>query len=124
MSHQILIVEDEPTVRENLADFLEDEGFSVLQAPDAEVALTLLNEHTPDLAIVDIRLPGMDGNAWMLQAHEQMSQMKFIVYTGFLDYKLPEQVREIGLTEADVLVKPLGNMSEISSIIIEKLKKE
>lgn len=124
MSFQILILEDEQTILENLADFLEDEGFKVLQAKDGEAALELLQNHKPDLAIVDIRLPGMDGNQWMVNANQIHQKMQYMVYTGYMDYKIPEHVRQIGLTEADVVIKPVSNMSEISSIIYRKLKNE
>lgn len=121
MSTKILILEDEKTIRENLAEYLDDDGFITLQAPSAEEALELLKSE-PHLAIVDIRLPGMDGNEWMLLAREQMPNLHFLVYTGYMEYKLSKQLKDIGLTENDVLFKPIPNMADISQAILKKLK--
>lgn len=57
----IFIVDDEITLREVVRRYLEREGFKVIEAGDGTQALTLLNEHSPDLIILDIMLPGLDG---------------------------------------------------------------
>jgi DNA-binding response OmpR family regulator len=57
----ILLVEDDRRLRRGTAMGLEQEGFRVLEAPDADVALRLLAEQNPDLAIFDVMLPGQDG---------------------------------------------------------------
>jgi PAS domain S-box-containing protein len=59
--HQLLIVEDSPTQAELLRSTLEDAGFSVLVARDAEAALELLSRNTVDLVISDIVMPGISG---------------------------------------------------------------
>ncbi len=59
--HQLLIVEDSPTQAELLRSTVEDAGFSVLVARDAESALDLLERHTVDLVISDIVMPGISG---------------------------------------------------------------
>ena len=61
MEATILLVEDDRRLRRGTALALEQEGFGVLEAPDAEVAMRLLNEQDPDLAILDVMLPGRDG---------------------------------------------------------------
>lgn len=60
---RILVVEDEPFVRDDLVDFFEDRGFEVLAAGDADEAIRLLDEQPPVAALLtDIRMPGsMDG---------------------------------------------------------------
>ncbi len=57
----ILVVDDEEDLADNLADFLELEGFSPLICTTAEDAVDLLNESLPDMALLDIQLPGMSG---------------------------------------------------------------
>lgn len=57
----ILVVEDDKTVRETLAYNLEEEGYSVLTAKDGEDALASIRESRPDLVVLDIMLPKMDG---------------------------------------------------------------
>lgn len=61
MEARILLVEDDRRIRRGTALALEQEGFDVLEAPDADVALRLLLEQSPDLAILDVMLPGKDG---------------------------------------------------------------
>jgi DNA-binding response OmpR family regulator len=59
--HTILLVDDEPTIREVVRRYLERDGFRVFEAADGDTALTMLETHTPDLLVLDIMLPGIDG---------------------------------------------------------------
>lgn len=61
MEARILLVEDDRRLRRGTALALEQEGFEVLEAPDADAAERLLAERSPDLAILDVMLPGRDG---------------------------------------------------------------
>jgi len=58
---KVLIIEDEETLTENLADKLRSEGYSVTTAYDGENGLRLVREEVPDLLVLDIMLPGLDG---------------------------------------------------------------
>ena len=59
---RLLLVDDEPSLREPLADYLIRQGFAVQQAPDAARARTALGgEAPPDLVLLDIMMPGEDG---------------------------------------------------------------
>ena len=57
----LLLVDDEPGLREPLAEYLSDQGFSVLEAESAAAARSTLGETTPDLVLLDIMMPGEDG---------------------------------------------------------------
>lgn len=59
----ILVVDDNPTNLKLACDLLEMEGFAVIRAGDAEEALVLIQATKPDLILMDIELPGMDGLA-------------------------------------------------------------
>src|SRR5436190_3214543 len=61
MARTILVVEDETTLRETLADALEAEGFHVLQAADGRAALTQFRSDQPDLILLDLMLPELSG---------------------------------------------------------------
>jgi DNA-binding response OmpR family regulator len=61
MVQRILLVEDDRRVRRATALMLEDEGYTVMEAPDAETAITLMSQDDPDLAVLDVMLPGKDG---------------------------------------------------------------
>lgn len=65
MNKQILLVDDEPDLRQCLAEFLEDEGFSVTQVENGKAALDLLNSGvTPQLILLDYMMPVMDGKTF------------------------------------------------------------
>src|SRR5690606_22530109 len=57
----LLVVEDDPTINQALADRLLAEGFEVVRAHDGPGALTAYDEHEPDLVLLDLMLPGLDG---------------------------------------------------------------
>jgi DNA-binding response OmpR family regulator len=59
----ILIVDDEPTIREVVRRYLEHDGFRVQEAADGPTALQILTDSPPDLVVLDIMLPGIDGLA-------------------------------------------------------------
>ena len=63
MTHgaKILVVDDEPQIRRSLQVSLEEKGYSVLLADNAEKAMLLLNDHPPDVIVLDLLMPGMDG---------------------------------------------------------------
>src|SRR5205809_2935303 len=61
MARTILVVEDETTLRETLADALEAEGFEVLQAADGRAALAQFRSDQPDLILLDLMLPELSG---------------------------------------------------------------
>lgn len=58
---RLLLVDDEPSLREPLADYLTRQGFQVRQAEDSSKARSALVEETPDLVLLDIMMPGEDG---------------------------------------------------------------
>ena len=58
---RVLLVDDEATLREPLAEYLSGQGFAVSEAPSASLARTILLSERPDIALVDIMMPGEDG---------------------------------------------------------------
>ncbi len=61
MSPTVLVVDDEPTIREVVVSYLEREGYETLEAADGQQAQQLLERTTPHLVVLDLMLPGMDG---------------------------------------------------------------
>jgi DNA-binding response OmpR family regulator len=58
---RVLVVDDEPRIRTVLRGYLEADGFEVTEAGDGETALRLAGEHKPDVVLLDVMMPGMDG---------------------------------------------------------------
>lgn len=85
MSARILIVDDNPVNLKLAADLLEMEGHAVEKAVDAEQAHEILKTTTPDLILMDIALPGMDGLTLtrMLKADEKLQHVPVVAMTAF-----------------------------------------
>jgi len=85
MSTRILIVDDNPVNLKLATDVLEMEGYSVEKAVDAEQAQEMLKSATPDLILMDIALPGMDGLTLTrkLKADERLKDVPVVAMTAF-----------------------------------------
>jgi len=85
MSARILIVDDNPVNLKLATDVLEMEGYAVEKAVDAEQAQELLKRSTPDLILMDIALPGMDGLTLTrkLKADERLKRVPVVAMTAF-----------------------------------------
>ena len=107
---RVLVVDDEEAIRTSLAEYLEDMGFEAEGAGSAEDALKRIKRRAPDVAIVDMRLPGLDGNGLIQRAHRMRPDIRFLVFTGSTDYQLPEELKRLGVGQRDVLHKPLADL--------------
>jgi CheY-like chemotaxis protein len=115
--YAILVVDDEEMIRVNLEAFLLDEGFVVFTASSGEDAVELLKHHPVDVAIVDMRLPNMDGNRVILNALALHPSIKCLIHTGSSEYNLPQELLDVGFTKDQILLKPLSTMN----IVIERI---
>lgn len=70
MSAQLLLVDDEPGLREAVKDYLEDSGFKVKVASNAREGWELMQQNTPDLLISDVMMPQVDGYQFLKQVRE------------------------------------------------------
>ncbi len=110
----ILIVDDESTVREVVRKYLEVEGFRVLDAETGAQALTFVRDHMPNLVILDVMLPGIDGFTLSQSIRELMSdvssQSDTEVPIMFLTARTSELDRIAGfeLGADDYIVKPFS----------------
>ena len=68
---RILIVDDEPSVRDVMATVLMDAGYSVQMAADGHIALEIIDDASPDLIITDVVMPNLDGWALLDHARER-----------------------------------------------------
>lgn len=80
---RILVVDDEPSIREILCDFLRMEGFHVQDAPDGRAALTVLAQHRFNLLISDLKMPEMGGLELLAEAREQYPDLVSLLMTGY-----------------------------------------
>ena len=108
MAHKILIVEDEPEIRELLAFTLSREGYDVLEAETAEAALVKMDSRMPDLAVVDWMLPGMDGVelARRIRRDEVGSDLPIMMLTARGDE--PDKLKSFASGVDDYITKPFS----------------
>lgn len=108
--HLILIIDDESSIRESLTEFFRDYNMVTMAVASAEEGLDLLERQCYDLAVVDIRLPGINGDQFVMAAHNLCRQMKFIIHTGSVHFRVSPEMAAIGLTEKDVFLKPVFDL--------------
>ena len=107
----ILIIDDEQSVRMSLSEYLKDLGYNVSSVITAEDAIRHIKAEKPDIMIVDIRLPGIDGTKLILKSHDIYPDIQYLIYTGSVSFRLPEQLLELGLTPDHVLKKPVHDLN-------------
>ena len=118
----ILIVDDEETIRRSLVAYLEDEGFKIIATESGEEGLKILSKETIDVVIVDIRLAGIDGTAFIEQAHQMLPHIVFLICTGSVEFKLPEGLKNIGIKNEHIFRKPVTDLSALTEAIKNSLE--
>jgi CheY-like chemotaxis protein len=116
---RVLVVEDDVGTAEAIRAILQDEGYAVEVATDGRQALERVGETRPDVVLMDLMMPVMDG--WQacqaLQAQEQTRRIPVIVMTVSQQY-LPD----IGVPHAGVLAKPF-ELEEILVAVADAVKR-
>ena len=115
----IMVVDDEPAILRMLSRILELEGYGVMLADNGASALTLLEECVPDLVILDILMPGLDGFQ-VLDRIRQRSSIPVIMLTG--RYEVTTLRYALSLGADDYVRKPFGR-GELLARIRAKLRR-
>lgn len=116
MNHRarIVIAEDEAIIRLDLREMLEEEGYEVVgEAGSGEAALSLTRELKPDLVILDIVMPGMDGLTAAGKINEE-ELAAVLILTAFSQRDLVEQATKTGAMA--YLVKPFDNQDLVPAV--------
>ena len=114
MGVRVVIAEDEAIVRMDLKEILEDEGYDVVgETGRGDEAVELVKQLQPDLAILDVKMPGMDGLA---AAREITAEQRaaVLILTAFSQRNLIEQARDAGALA--YLIKPFQRTELIPAI--------
>jgi DNA-binding response OmpR family regulator len=117
----LLVVDDDPTVRESLGELLRHQGYRVLTAADGEEGLGLVREKRPDLIILDVALPGMDGFrvATLIKGDPALQKIPIILYSGRLEESFAILAYE---TKAEYFLPKAANMRPILDAIRQLLQ--
>ncbi len=124
MPMRVLIVDDEISIRHSLSEFLSDYDLDVTSVESAEEALKLLPRESFEVAIVDIRLPRMSGETFILKAHEKAPDMRFLIHTGSVDYRISNELERIGVNATHVHIKPLPDLDKIFEAIEDLMNRK
>ena len=114
MSRKILIVDDEKNMRELLKDLFELEGFLSDAVKDGEEALSYVENSTPDLMVLDLRLPGIQGMEVLKILNKKGREFPVLIITAHGDINTAVDALKNGA--ADFIVKPFDNSHLITSI--------
>ncbi len=103
----VLVVDDEPTIVEIVGRYMERAGYETYEASDGPEALRLAELHRPDLVVLDVMLPGIDGIEVMRQLHERPGPRTAVI---LLTARGEESDRLVGLRHGadDYVVKPFS----------------
>ena len=116
MSHSIALVDDDRNILTSISMALENEGFKVQTYIDAENALVGISRNPPDLAVIDIKMPGMDGEELLKRLRK-----KTTIPILFLTSKDEEVDELLGLKlGADDFIKKSGGFS--TKVLIERIR--
>jgi len=106
MSNTILIVDDEAGVRASLGAVLRDEGYAVEVAESGEACLDAMSRRVPDVILLDIWLPGMDGLATLERLRERRVEAQVIMISGHASVEAAVRATKLGAF--DFIEKPLS----------------
>jgi two-component system, response regulator PdtaR len=113
-ARRVLVAEDESLIRLDLIEMLREEGYDVVaEAADGETAVRLTEEHRPDLVVMDVKMPVLDG----ISAAERIAAQRIapvLILTAFSQRDLVERAREAGAMA--YLVKPFSKTDLVPAI--------
>lgn len=112
---KILVVDDVSTIREFIKYYFEDIGYTVLSAGTAEEALPIIKEKNPEILILDMHLPGMNGLELLRQVRQFNATVKVIMVSGSnIDFKSDTRFKNLNILE--FVQKPMGFNELLSAV--------
>jgi serine phosphatase RsbU (regulator of sigma subunit) len=112
---KILTIEDEPPIRNGIVAYLEDSGFTMLEANDGPTGLEIFRHEHPDVVLCDLRLPGMDGLEVLSTITVESPETPVIVVSGVS--LLNDAVQALRRGAWDYVTKPIHDMAVLESAV-------
>ena len=104
MEGHLLLVDDEPAVRELLQEYFAGQGYNVSTAPNGEMALAAVRAQRPDLVMLGIRMPGLDGVEVLRRLRRHDTTLPVVMVTANEDVELAREL--LGMGAFDYVAKP------------------
>ena len=118
---RILTIDDDVNVRSNLVAYLEDSGFDVIEAENGRRGLEVFAEKSPDLVLVDLRMPVMGGMEVLERLREDAPEVPVIVVSGV--GVLEEAVEALSHGAWDYVTKPVTDMRVLEHAVNKALER-
>ena len=118
---RVLVIDDEDIVRDSVSTYLEDSGFIVFQAKDGREGLERFQEITPDVVLLDLRMPRVDGLEVLEAISGDLDQVPVIVVTGA--GVLQDAVAALRLGAFDFVTKPIVDMAVLEHAVNRALER-
>lgn len=115
---KILLVDDEESIQLVYREEFEDEGYVVISAVNGETALELFQNERPDIVILDIQMPGMNGIEVLRQMKMLDSSVPVILSSAYQEF-----MRDLGTWASDEYVVKSGNLEDLKSTVQKLLVK-
>lgn len=96
MKKKVLIVDDQNGIRVLLMEVFGNEGYEVFQAPNGKIALEIVKNHSPDLMLLDMKIPGMDGLDILKHVKKMDPLIKVIMMTAYGELDLIKEATDHG----------------------------
>ena len=96
---KLLVIDDEPGIRELLDTLLSRKGYDVILADSGQKGLEVFRRARPDVVVLDLKMPGMDGLTVLQQIRHLNPTQPVIILTGAGNPDSEQRVRELGVTE-------------------------
>ena len=119
---RILAIDDDEIVRANFKEILESEGYHVDTAETGKEAVEKSNAGFYNLALIDIRLPDMEGTELLTTLHETIPKMRKIIVTGYASQS--NAIEAVNKGADGYILKPIVNTDEFVQKIKEQLRKQ
>jgi len=110
----VLIIDDDDQLRKSFHKLLQEEGYSVTSAPSGEAGLRIIRSQVPDLVILDMRLPGMNGLETFKAIHELEPKLPVIIMTAYGTTETAIEATKMGAF--DYILKPFDIPGMLSVI--------
>lgn len=94
--HKVLIVDDQNGIRILLVEVFSSEGYETFQAANGKAALEIVKLHTPDLVLLDMKIPGMDGLEILKHIKQMNPDIKVIMMTAYGELDMIKEATDLG----------------------------